>query len=47
MTNVQFYEKFFEVKRYQNSLVAAYLLAPEEVKNRILIDYKRIYTSEV
>jgi len=47
VNNVQYYEKFFEVKRYQNSMIAAYLLATDDVKGKILKDYRRVYTSEV
>jgi len=32
-SNCNFYEKFFEVKRYQNALVSAYLTAPQEIKD--------------
>lgn len=47
VSNVRHYEKFFEVKRYQNLLISAFLLAPDEVKDRLLKDYQRVYTSEV
>ena len=46
-SNVQFYEQFFEVKRYQNALVAAYLQTPQEIRDRLLHKHKRIYFSEV
>lgn len=46
-SNVKFYEKFFEVKRYQNMLIGAYLTAPEYVRNSLLRKYKRVYNSEV
>ena len=46
-SNVKFYEKFFEVKRYQNLLVSAYLTAPEYVRNSLLRKYKRVYNTEV
>lgn len=46
-SNVKFYEKFFEVKRYQNLLIGAYLTAPEYVRNSLLRKYKRVYNTEV
>ena len=46
-SNVKFYEKFFEVKRYQNLLVSAYLTAPEYVRNSLLRKHKRVYFTEV
>lgn len=33
--NVQQYDRFFEVKRYQNSLVAAYLVAGDSIQCRL------------
>ena len=45
--NVQHYEPFFEVKRYQNYLLSTYLTAPETVKSELTREYKRISFSEV
>ena len=46
-SNVAQFEKFFEVKRYQNILVGAYLLASPEVKSKLLREYTRVSQSEV
>ena len=47
VSNVSYYERFFEVKRYQNSLIQSYLLAEDTVKGRLLKEHKRAYSSEV
>jgi len=42
-SNVQSFEKYFEVKRYQNILIGAYLLASPEVKAKVTLPFKRVY----
>ena len=47
VSNVAYYERFFEVKRYQNSLIQAYLQADDLVKGKLLREHRRVYSSEV
>lgn len=46
-SNLQYFEKYFEHKRYRNILVAAYILATDEVKANILRRYSRISFQDV
>lgn len=32
-SNANFYEQFFEIKRYQNALCAAYLTSPQHIRD--------------
>jgi hypothetical protein len=41
------YENFFEYKRYQNVLVAAYLNTDSRIKEKLLAKHKRVYFSDV
>lgn len=45
--NVDKFEKFFEVKRYQNTLLAAYLQATDQIKAKLTLPFKRISDSKV
>ena len=47
VSNANFYDRFFEVKRYQNSLIQSYLTADDTVKAKLLKDFRRISSSEV
>lgn len=44
---MQFYEQFFEFKRYQNALVSAYLLTPQDIRDKLLYKHKRVFYTEV
>lgn len=46
-SNVKFYSEFFEVKRYQNALVSAYLLTSDEVRSTLIRNNRRVSCSEV
>lgn len=45
--NVQHYEQFFEVKRYQNHLVSAYLTMSDDLRHSLIKNHRRISSSEV
>ena len=45
--NVVQYGKYFEIQRYQNALVSAYLLSSEKVKSTITKDYPIISQASV
>ena len=45
--NVDYYEKFFEVKRYLNHLLWAYIRGAPNSQSIINRNYKRLYTSIV
>ena len=46
--NTNYYEQYFENKRYQNALVSAYMQSSEKVRNKVLAPkHKRIYFSQV
>ena len=47
-TNVSQFGQFFQVKRYQNQLLAYYLMATEAVRTQLLASkFKRLYHGEV
>ena len=45
--NVDYYEKFFEVKRYNNNLLWSYIRGCPGSQNVIQKHFKRVYTSTV
>lgn len=45
--NVDYYEKFFEVQRYHNNLLWAYIRGGSKSQNSISKHYKRIYSVNV
>jgi hypothetical protein len=45
--NVDYYEKFFEVKRYNNNLLWSYIRGCPNSQNVIHKHFKRVYTSTV
>ena len=46
-SNASFYEQFFEVKRYQNGLCAAFLTSPQHIRDMLLAKHRRVYNSQV
>ena len=46
-SNAQYYETFFEFKRYQNCLAQTYLKSYGNVRDLVLGKHKRVYFSEV
>lgn len=46
-SNQAYYAQFFESKRYENNLVAAFLETPEARQQLLLCEYKRLSSSEV
>ena len=46
-SNAQYYEPFFEFKRYQNCLAQTYLKSSGSVRDKVLGKHKRVYFSEV
>ena len=46
-SNLQYFEKYFEKRHYKNALVAAYILATDEIKQNLTKKYRRISYQDV
>jgi hypothetical protein len=46
-SNLQYFEKYFETRHYKNSLVSAYILATDEIRQSLTKRYRRICYQDV